>query len=73
MHLKSEPTKQIPFSTKKGRGKKKKKEKVGWKDFSVVKNIFIAENLGLIPSTHIADHNHLSLQFQGIQHPLLAP
>jgi hypothetical protein len=31
-----------------------------------------ADDLGLIPGTHMADHNHLKLQFQGIQSPTLA-
>jgi hypothetical protein len=26
---------------------------------------------GIVPSTHMAAYNHLELQFQGIQHPLL--
>lgn len=25
-----------------------------------------------VPSTHMAAHNHLELQFQGIRHPILA-
>ena len=32
----------------------------------------LAEDLGSIPSTHMAVHNHMELQFQGLQCPLLA-
>jgi hypothetical protein len=32
----------------------------------------LAENLGLVPSTHMVAHNHLSLQIQGVWCPLLA-
>ena len=31
----------------------------------------LPEDSGLIPSTHMATHNHLPLQFQEIQYPLL--
>jgi hypothetical protein len=32
----------------------------------------LAEDPGLIPSTHMVAHNHFKLYFQGIWHPLLA-
>ena len=33
--------------------------------------VLLAEDLGLILSTHMTTHNHLELQFRGIWHPLL--
>lgn len=31
----------------------------------------LAEDLGIIPSTHMAAYKHPSFQFQDVQHPLL--
>jgi hypothetical protein len=34
--------------------------------------VALPEGPGLVPSTHMAAHNHLQLQLQGIQCPLVA-